>query len=270
MNNVTRRILVALATALGCVTASANVLETLVLTNQPSPIPGELLAVTKPIGWKTSCLPLRYRMNTALAQIPNNYNDETLPLAEATAGIRAALKLWSEIPTSFAEMRLEGTVVNPDPPSFDFVNEVSFIYPESEGGAWAFASAHSFPVDVNLTGGEDIDGDGDPDVSAGIQTCRDADDDGDHEIPAGFYEAGTFFEADVVFTGTRQFLVNPHELTDPARNDFETLDLVGTAAHEFGHAIGMQHTMVTEIGGGDGTGSTVADGTFGGDRKSVV
>jgi len=264
MYTITRRVLIALASALGCATANAHVLERLVITNQPSPIPGELIIDIRPVAWKASCLPIKYRMNSTLAEIRNPYNDETLPLATAVAGIRAAMKAWSEIPTSFAEMRLEGTVANPNPPGFDFVNEVSFIHPELEGGASAFTSLHEFPVDTTLTGGEDIDGDGDPDVSAAIQTCRDLDNDGDHEIPAGFYEAGTLFEADVVFTDDYQWLVSPREITDPTRDGSAILDLVGIAAHEFGHSIGLQHTMVTEIGGSDGTGSTVADGYFGG------
>jgi hypothetical protein len=89
------------------------------------------------------------------------------------------------------------------------------------------------------------------------------DGDGDFELPAGFYPAGTIFENDVHFQTFWQFAVDPATLNDPELLFAPTFDLIGIAAHEFGHSFGLHHTMITEIGGGDGTGSTLADGTFG-------
>ena len=265
MNIAIHRVWILLAACLSCLGAQANPLQALDYSQgAPSPIPGQVLAVPVSLRWNDNCLPLKYRMNSSIDPIPNAHNAELLPLAQAVAGVRQAMKSWSEIPTSYIDMKLEGTTASTQFPSMDFTNEVSFVAASVEQDYTAASILQWFPADVTLTGGEDIDEDGDADVSAALETCGDVDGDGDHEIPAGFYKTGTIFENDVVFTDSYQFLVSAQALLDPTRDDGTFEDLVGIAAHELGHSLGLNHTMVTEIGGHDGTGSSVADGPFGG------
>jgi len=230
-------------------------LEVFDLTNAPpSPIAGHVIGTTRGTQLDTRCLPLAYRLDTKVDPIPNGTAGAPLPLplAQARQAIEQALATWNNIPTSFVEMRIVGTTHGGAPGfEFDFVNEVSF---QPRPGFDAIAASRSvhLVVDSHLLHGEDLDGDGDADVSSATLLCADVDGDGDIELPEGFYRAGTILENDVVFDPRLGFTTDGSGL-----DDFATWDLVGIALHEFGHSLGLPHNAISQKSPTDGTPTTM-------------
>src|SRR5262245_158880 len=164
-------------------------LKTFDLTNaQPSPIPGQVVAKLIGIKWDTRSIPVKYSMNNTLDPIPNPLGAPVLTLAQAQAALQTSFDSWNNIPTSFIDMRITGTTANPGLAGFDFVNELTFRT-DAAFGAIAVSPSTSLIEDTTLADGDDLDGDGDSDVSDKITVCTDVDGDGDIEFPAGFYKA---------------------------------------------------------------------------------
>jgi hypothetical protein len=120
----------------------------------------------------------------------------------------------------------------------------------------------SFPVylanDQYLNDGDDIDEDGDSDVSATITVAADIDHDGDIEFPAGFYKAGTILDADVyINTVDWTFSANDGDVVSPGSFDLQAL-----AAHELGHSQGLGHSMDDQISDTDGISSNYVSISF--------
>jgi hypothetical protein len=237
--------------------SSGGALETIDITGfVPSPIPGQLIAKVIGIKWDSRCIPVAYSVNDTLDPIPNPLGPSFLPLADATTALQNSFAPWNEIPTSFIDMQITGTTSNPGLRGFDFVNELTFRT-SAAFGAIASSPSVGFIADVVLADGDDIDGDGDSDVSNAITTCTDIDSDGDIEFPPGPYEAGTILDNDVQYNTKMsngfRFTVNTADIDTVGRS----VDLMAVAVHENGHSHGLSHDLNNQISRTDGTGSTM-------------
>jgi hypothetical protein len=223
--------------------------------------PGELLATAQDVRWDTRCLPLGLRVNETLNPIPNPLGPPVLTLVQATTAFDQALATWRQVPTSFFEATRLGNTNNPGPAGFDMVNELTFntnpftIDDNGDGTAdrsrlLAFTAIVALIEDSQLTAGQDLDGDGDADVAAGLDRCQDADGDGDFELPVGFYPAGTLLDADVSFnTALSRFTVGDAQVDDLP----QSVDLLALATHELGHVQGLGHAIENQTSTRDGS-----------------
>lgn len=231
---------------------------------EPGPVPGSLVLGTAPLHWDARCMPVELTLNTLVPPTA----DPPLGVETTKDVLRRALAAWTDIPTSYIDMRLgDAEVQRPrlgpfDYTAFDFVNELNFLSGADEGYV-AISPSVSLVTETTFVAGTDIDGDGDPDVfdpaAEGIDHCADVDSDGDFDVPAGTYDAGTIFDNDVSFNNVAVWTVGPPTAV------FGEFDLEGTAVHELGHSHGLSHTAVDRLSPSDGTDASMIPFIFSND-----
>ena len=238
-------------------TRAGGAFEAIDITGQtPSPVTGRIVARVIGTRWDSRSIPVQYRMNSTLDPVPNPLGPAFLSLADATTALQEAFDTWNAVPSSFIDMRIVGTTGNTGFIGFDMVNELTFRSP-SAFQQIASSVTLNLIADSTLAAGDDLDNDGDSDVSASITTAQYADGDGDIEFPAGFYKAGTILDNDVQFNTK---VSNGFRFTvDPAQADtvVRSIDLQSIATHEFGHSLGLSHVPNNQTSATDGNGATM-------------
>jgi hypothetical protein len=244
-------------------TLAGGRLETIDITGHiPSPAEGQIRARVIGLRVDVRTIPLKYQVNVGsgvmsggVLMVPNPLGPPLLSMADATTALTQALDTWNRIPTSYIDMRITGSTNNPGTQGFDFVNEVTFRTAD-DFEFLAQSPSVNLIEDATLAAGDDLDGDGDPDVSNQITVATDVDADGDIEFPAGFYKAGTLLDNDVQFN-TRangyRFTVGDAALDTVTRS----VDLLFVAVHEFGHSHGLSHSLNNQKSAADGGGATM-------------
>jgi len=211
--------------------------------------------------WDERCADIGVTVNSLV--LPNqSLAAPTISAEDTASAIQAGLTRWTDNPSSYIDMNVDATTplesifTRPDG-FFDLVNESTFELDLTlfgfPPGVLAISLSTPLTEKTDFEVGDDINGDGDPDVfdpdEQGINTCADIDGDGDIEFPAGQYEAGSILENDVIFN---QSVVWETEATAGGGAD---IDAVST--HEYGHSHGLTHSTINQISEQDGSSSTM-------------
>ncbi len=258
-------------------TDAAGRLQIPKLTAEPSPvIPGDVVAPLTSRIWDVRCQP-SYRVNSTLDPIPNPLGEDFLSVAEALSVLQAAAQAWSDIPTAYIDLTIDGTVANPGSTGLDFKNEITFRTGSRFAGSFTRRNSSldfeviSHVIHTTVAGdffapaGLDADGDGDPDIVAGIETCADTDGDGDIEYPEGAYLGATIIDSDLDFSSGVDFEADPSDHqgyrftadSSAADDDPLSIDLYALAITTLGQALTLAHSPINQRGPFDGHSATL-------------
>ncbi|MEE4175270.1 MAG: hypothetical protein V2I57_13540 [Xanthomonadales bacterium] len=211
------------------------------------------------IFWDERCANVEYTFNSTIgANEPFAAFGIALTPEQLANAVQNGLDRWNANPASYIEMNVTSIRDLGARPRVggDFINEVTF-FTAPTFNALASSPSTSLSFDTEFIAGEDLNGDGNPDVFdpevEGRNTCFDADGDGDIEFPAGFYKAGTILDNDVQFNTTVFWELEPSDL----RFNIAFADVDAVSTHEFGHSHGHAHTPLNQISRDDGTGTTM-------------
>ena len=203
------------------------------------------------IFWDARCAEVEYTLNNIPAN-PGTAN-EIAPATLRTL-VQNELDEWNANRASYIKMditRIADLGARPRQ-GLDFINEVTW-FTAPNFTALASSPSTSLTADTTFVAGQDLNGDGDPDVFdpevVGENKCMDVDGDGDIEFPAGDYKAGTILDNDVQFSRTVVWETSP--------TNTGAADIAAVALHEFGHSHGLNHASNNQISDTDGGGSTM-------------
>ncbi len=189
--------ILALTLGAGVAHAGGFQLVTDITGRVPSSIAGQVYGNFVPLRMDPRCIPMVFRVNNTQDPVPNPLGAAFLTVAAAKTEIQTAMDQWNQIPTSYIQFQLGADYANAGVRKFDTINEITF-----RTGAGFTGISSSIPTRLvelsTFANGNDLDGDGDSDVSDTISTCTDVDSDGDVEWPAGDYPGGTILDMDIV------------------------------------------------------------------------
>lgn len=216
----------------------------------PSSIAGQVYGNFVPLHWDARCMPMVFRVNNTQDPIPNPLGAAFLTLADAKTAIQQAADQWNQIPTSYVSFQLGADYNNTGVRKFDTINEITF-----RSGAAFNGISTTIPTRLvetsTFSNGNDLDGDGDSDVSNTISVCTDVDSDGDVEWPEGTYDGGTVVDMDVVFntkaTNGFRFTTTSDVAQLTAMIDQRSTDFTKEMVFRFGFAMGLTVSTIPNV-----------------------
>ncbi|MEP7010427.1 MAG: hypothetical protein ABJC13_08915 [Acidobacteriota bacterium] len=242
----------ALALMLGASVAHAGGFQmvTDITGRTPSSIPGQVYGNFVPLHWDARCTPMVFRVNNTQNPVPNPLGTAFLTVTDAKTAIQQAMDQWNQIPTSYIQFQMGADYANAGLRKFDTINEITF-----RTGAGFAGIASNVPTRLVETSvfadGNDLDGDGDSDVSSSITTCTDLDSDGDLEWPAGTYDGGTVLDMDIVVNTKAsngfRFTITGDVAQLTANINARSTDFVREMVYRLGFGMGLTVSTIPNV-----------------------
>jgi len=185
-----------------------------VLAGSPLLITNESEQVV-PLRWHQNNLPYKWHLNE------DGYSSVEFQTLEKQ--LKQAFQAWQSLPDSHVEfiysgktMEAGGGIGSKLSPNIDGINNISFVNSDIEfsKSVLAVCSTAFFYNDITVT-----------------EQNNDLDGDGIADLPSGVYPAGTIFDADIFFDGSKTF--SPELIHN-------------IALHEIGHCLGLDHSSIEQ------------------------